>query len=128
MILKIDKLARENGVRIIPQISLDGDSNADTVHEWLSNQATKEKIIGDLLSIIKEKDYDGIHVNFEDVYYEDKELFNEFVADLYNSFHSNGLLVTLFVRMGDATYDSNLLAQVSDHIIIKASDSAYRTR
>ncbi len=86
-------------MKIIPQISLDEDSNADNVHEWLSSQETKEKI-GDLLSIIKEKGYDGIHVNFEDVYYEDKELFNEFVADLYNAFHSNKLLVTVFVRMG----------------------------
>ena len=82
----------------------------------------QEKIIGDLLSIIKEQGYDGVHVNFEDVYYEDKELFNEFMANLYKAFHSNGLLVTVFVRIGDATYDPNLLAQVSDRIMIKAFD------
>ena len=39
----IDKLGKENGVKIIPQISLDRDSNAGTVHEWLSSPETKRK-------------------------------------------------------------------------------------
>ena len=109
-------------MKIIPQITLDENSNADDIHKWLSNPQTKEKMIGDLLNVVKNNGYEGVHLNFEDINWEDKELFNEFVADVYNSFHSSGLLVSVFVRQGDDTYDSKLLAEVSDHIVIKAFD------
>ena len=119
---KIDHLARESGVQIVPSITLDENSTADDVHNWLSNPQTQDQMIQNLLSVIKTKGYQGVHLNFEDVYWEDKELYNQFVTDLYNSFHHSGLLLTLFVRLGDDTYDTKLLSDVSDHIIVKAFD------
>ena len=119
---KIDHLARENGVQIVPSITLDENSTADDVHKWLSNPQTQDQMIQNLLNVIKTKGYQGIHINFEDVHWEDKELYNQFVTDLYNSFNHSGLLLTLFVRLGDDTYDTKLLSDVSDHMIVKAFD------
>ena len=119
---KIDRLARENDVQIVPSITLDENSTADDVHNWLSNPQTQDQMIENLLSVIKTKGYQGVHLNFEDVHWEDKELYNQFVSELYNSFHQSGLLLTLFVRLGDETYDTKLLSGVSDHIIVKAFD------
>lgn len=119
---QIDVLARENKVKIIPSISLNRNSNADYVHEWLSDPNTTDEMIKDFLNLVKNKGYQGIHLDFYDVHWADRELFNQFVADLYETFHSNGLVLTVFVRIGDATYDAKVLSEVSDHIIIKAFD------
>ena len=119
---KIDHIARESGVQIVPSITLDENSTADDVHKWLSNPQTQDQMIQNLLNVIKTKGYQGVHLNFEDVHWEDKELYNQFVTDLYNSFNHSGLLLTLFVRLGDDTYDTKLLSDVSDHMIVKAFD------
>ncbi|WP_071393431.1 polysaccharide deacetylase family protein [Bacillus tuaregi] len=119
---KIDHLAREHGVQIIPSITLDENSTADDVHNWLSNPQTQDQMIQNLISTMTTKDYQGVHLNFEDVYWEDKDFYNQFVTKLYQSFHQSGLLLTLFVRLGDDTYDTQLLSDVSDHLIVKAFD------
>ncbi|WP_191090541.1 glycosyltransferase [Niallia endozanthoxylica] len=119
---KIDYLAKKNGVQIIPSITLDANSTADDVHNWLSNPQTQNQIIQNLLSVIQTKGYQGVHLNFESVHWEDKELYYQFVADLYHSFHHSGLLLTVFVRLGDDTYDTKLLSDVSDHMIVRAFD------
>lgn len=119
---QIDHLARESGVQIVPSITLDENSTADDVHNWLSNPQMQDQMIQNLLNVIKTKGYQGVHLNFEDVYWEDKELYNQFVTKLYQSFHQSGLLLTVFVRLGDDTYDTKLLSDVSDHIIVKAFD------
>ncbi|KAA9015511.1 polysaccharide deacetylase family protein [Niallia endozanthoxylica] len=119
---RIDYLVRESGVQIVPSITLDQNSTADDVHNWLSNPQTQDQMSQNLLNVIKTNGYQGVHLNFEDVHWEDKDLYNQFVTKLYHSFHNSGLLLTLFVRLGDDTYDTKLLSDVSDHLIVKAFD------
>jgi len=118
----IDYFAKQNGVQIVPSITLDQNSTADDVHNWLSNPQTQDGMIQNLLNVVKTNGYQGVHLNFEDVYWEDKDLYNQFVSKLYQSFHHSGLLLTLFVRLGDDTYDTTLLSDVSDYLIVKAFD------
>ncbi|MGP6140166.1 glycosyltransferase [Jeotgalibaca sp. A127] len=120
--LEIDLLATENNVQIVPSISLSESTTADDLHDWLSNPAIKDKIIKNLLNKIKTKGYKGLHLNLSAVHWDDRELYNEFVTDLYNTFHQSNLLLTVFVRLGDETYDTKFLTQVSDHIMANVFD------
>lgn len=119
---KIDALAEENNVQILPSITLDENSTADDLHNWLANPQTQKQMIQNLLRVVKSKNYQGLHLYLDDIHWEDKDLYNQFVTDLYDVFHQSGLLLTSFVRLGDDTYDTKLLSEVSDHIMVKIFD------
>lgn len=119
---EIDSLGRENDIQIIPSITLDEESTADDFHHLLSDPETQDQMIENLLNTIKTEGYQGIHLNFDDVLWKDKELYNQFVTKLYTSFHESELLLSLFVRLGDETYDTKLLSEVADHIMVNVFD------
>lgn len=118
----IDALAREKDVQILPSIALDEESTADDFHNWLANPQKQKEMIQNLLQIVKTNNYQGLHLNLDNIHWEDKELYNQFVTDLYHTFNQSGLLLTSFVRLGDDTYDVELLSEVSDHIMVKLFD------
>lgn len=119
---RIDSLSQDYGVLILPSISFDEEMSADDFHRLLSSPDSQTQLVEHLLDTIESNDYQGIHLNFDDVLWEDKERYQEFVAETYEAFQDSDLLLSLFVRLGDDTYDAELLSDVSDYVMVNLFD------
>ncbi|MCG8542553.1 MAG: stalk domain-containing protein, partial [Clostridia bacterium] len=62
----------------------------DLTDKFLNNSIARERVINDLLEMIKDNDIDGINIDFENVYVKNKELLVQFVREMTPVFHENG--------------------------------------
>ncbi len=106
----------------------DNQFNPDLTHAFLSNPISRETTIIKLLNLIKEYDMNGINIDFENVYLEDKDKLVQFVRELVPVFHENQLVVSMDVTTKSLSenwsmfYDRKALGEVVDYINIMAYD------
>jgi len=94
----------------------------------LSNPTAREKAVNKLIQYAKDYKLDGINVDFENMRIADKNLFTQFVKELYQKTKPLGITlsvdVTVIVKYSNwsESYDRKALAQVSDYIALMAYD------
>ncbi|WP_129597422.1 glycosyl hydrolase family 18 protein [Anaerophilus nitritogenes] len=109
------------------------DFNPKLTQEFFKNPYGKEKAIKDLLKLVKDNNIDGINIDFENVYLEDKDNMVMFVRELAAVFHEQNLVVSMDVTVkgGSATwslcYDRQRLGEVIDYMILMAYDEHWGT-
>jgi len=95
---------------------------------FLNNSAARERVINDLLKLIKENNMDGINIDFENVYLKNKELLVQFVRELTPVFHENDLVVSIDVTVKGGSdnwsrfYDRRALGEVVDYMAVMTYD------
>ncbi|GEN50741.1 glycosyltransferase [Alkalibacterium pelagium] len=119
---RIDSLGKDHDVLITPSITLGEGVDAEGFHNLLASPDSQDQMVAHLLETTEMNEYQGIHLHFDDVLWEDKELFNAFITKTYQAFHEADLSLSLFIRLGDDTYDSSLLSKVSDYIMVNLFD------
>lgn len=107
---------------------VDNDFNPDLTHELLSKSSIREKLIGNLLDIYIEYGFQGINIDFENVHLKSKDLFTQFVRELYPVFKQAGIKVSMDIT-GISTsenwslfYDRQRLSNTVDYMILMAYD------
>lgn len=107
---------------------IDNKFDPELTHAFLSNEEARKKAVADLLKRVKDYGMTGINVDFENIKIEDRDLLTEFVSELYDAFHPEGLLVSVDVtpqisgNVKDEVYDRKALSEVSDYVILMAYD------
>jgi spore germination protein YaaH len=91
----LEKL-RAAGTRIVPSIM--NDFSAERVHTMVSDPQKRSAHIQDLLALVVENGYDGIDIDYESMYAEDRENFTLFIEELAQVFHANGKLLSIAVH------------------------------
>lgn len=119
---RIDSLGKDHGVLITPAITLGEGVNAEDFHKLLASPESQDQMVTHLLETTEMNEYQGLHLHIDDVLWEDKELFNSFITKTYQAFQEADLLLSLFIRLGDDTYDSALLSKVSDYVMVNLFD------
>ncbi len=66
----------------------------DITRELFTNEEARENFIQNLLSILIEKNYYAVNIDFEENYPEDRELYNEFLRLVTPRIKENGFLVS----------------------------------
>lgn len=100
----------------------------DWTHEMLSDKALRNKVVGQIIAYAALYDLDGINIDFENVYMKDKDLFSEFVAELSEMLHQQGMVVSIDVTVpwGSERYslfaDRVALAKSVDYVMLMAYD------
>jgi spore germination protein YaaH len=118
--------ARNRGYKI--WVLFSNSFDPDLTHEFLNNSLAREKVIEDLLRMIKENDMDGVNIDFENVYLKDKEKLVQFVRELTPVFHENGLVVSMDVTVKGGSenwslfYDRKALGEVVDYMAVMTYD------
>ncbi|WP_074087646.1 glycosyl hydrolase family 18 protein [Paenibacillus sp. P32E] len=90
-----------NSVGVLPYAlvsnygSTDWDSNA--AHQVLTNAAIKQKLITNMLSLVKTNHYKGINIDFEAVLPSDRDAMTIFVRDVASTMKGQGLLTMVSV-------------------------------
>lgn len=105
----------------------------DLTDKFLNNSIARERVINDLLEMIKDNDIDGINIDFENVYVKNKELLVQFVREMTPVFHENGLVVSIDVTVkggGDnwsKFLDRKALGEVVDYMAVMTYDEHWRS-
>ncbi|WP_336746053.1 glycosyl hydrolase family 18 protein [Paenibacillus sp. y28] len=64
--------------------------NKDVVRGMLATPETRRAFIQSMVQLIQQYEFDGVNMDFEDVYYEDREKLNDFYRELGREMRSRG--------------------------------------
>lgn len=107
---------------------VDNSFDPDLTHELLKATSKREEVISNLLDIYLDYGFNGINLDFENVYYKDKDLLTQFVRELYPVFKEQGLIVSMDVTTISTSenwsmcYDRKRIQESLDYIMLMAYD------
>lgn len=121
--------AKSNNILTYAMVSNYFDGNI--TKSLLENPANRQTLINNILQSLKQNNYKGVNIDLEAIYSYDRNQFTAFMSELYNTLHSQGLLVTVAVpaKTYDNTsdgwsgaYDYAQISKYADKVIIMAYD------
>ncbi|MBR6504132.1 MAG: hypothetical protein IKT41_00125 [Clostridia bacterium] len=120
------KWAKEENYKIWAMIS--NNSMPQTTSEIMRDYYLREKLINEILDLAYKYDLDGINIDFENMYEEDKDLFSRFIIELAPRLKEMNLVLSVDVTAPDGSpmwsgcFERNVIGYVSDYIIFMAYD------
>ena len=118
--------AKENGYKVWAMFS--NDSMIETTHEILSDYKLRQTTIQNLLELAVKYEVDGINLDFENMYEEDKDLYTRFVIELYPRLREYGMNLSVDVTAPDGSptwslcFDRYDISRNCDYLIFMAYD------
>ncbi|MEB1810194.1 MAG: spore protein O [Bacillaceae bacterium] len=121
--------AKENGVA--PFVTIQNKFDPAMTHTILSSAALRTTTIENMLELVQTKGYDGINLNFENMYASDRALFNEFVRELVDVFHAHNypVIVSVPAKTGDfptwawsGTFEYRTIGELADYVQVMTYD------
>ena len=118
--------AKQNNYQVWPIIS--NNSYIDTTSEIMRDYDLREELINQIVDYITEYQLDGINIDFENMYEEDKDYFSRFLIELRPRLNEIGVILSVDVTAPDGgetwsmCYDRNVIGNVADYIIFMAYD------
>lgn len=120
----IMKLADTHHVKIMPLVNnYSGNTwDSDILHKLFADPNKENRVIRNLLKIVKTNGYSGINIDFEQVRHVDKQNLTHFMAMLAAQFHKQGLMVTEDVPADDPNFAYGYLAKSVDRMMVMLYD------
>lgn len=104
------------------------DFDVKRTNTFLHSTTARKHFISNLLAEYSHKGYEGINIDFENVYKEDKRQLTQFVAELTSAFRRENMVVSMDVTVmgGSDTwskcYDRKALGHLVDYLAIMTYD------
>lgn len=123
--------ARNKGYKVWPLVSNSFDPDMTKV--FLADEAAQDRAIRQLLLFTALYDLDGINIDFENVYDDDKDRFTAFVGRLTQKLKQQGMVVSIDatvpanVPMWSNFYDREALGRIVDYFMVMTYDEHWRT-
>lgn len=92
--------------------------DSELAHTILSSSEVQNILITNILSTMKNKGYLGLNIDFEFIYPEDRNLFNQFVRQLVNRLHPEGYSVSIALAAKTSDTTSGILAGAQDYAVL----------
>lgn len=70
------------------------DPGSKLAHIILSNEEIQERLLGNIIYTMRAKGYQGLNIDFENTYPNDRELYNQFLQRAVNRLHREGYYVS----------------------------------
>jgi spore germination protein YaaH len=124
------KAAREAGLRALPSI-LNGGFDRERVAAIIHDGDKRAAHIDAIVQLVVENGYDGIDIDYESLYEEDRDAFTAFIEELAAALHQEGKLLSTTVHPktgeggtwgGPKAHDWAKLGAVSDEFKIMIYD------
>ncbi|MEN6325973.1 MAG: glycosyl hydrolase family 18 protein [Syntrophomonas sp.] len=120
-------LARSQGLKNHASVVLMGK---DPLHQLLSSNENRARLIGNLLDEVKQNGYDGVNIDFELMAASDGGNFTTFLRELKTSLGPDkDLSVAVFARTGKekwaTPYEYKNIGEIADWVVIMAYDYSY---
>ncbi|XZF15038.1 glycosyltransferase [Chitinophagaceae bacterium MMS25-I14] len=115
---------KASGIRVVPVLSnfYHDNFNGDAIHRIVTTPAKRERLISDVINILKKNKFAGINVDFEELKEETDENIISFMKELYERLHAENLLVTQDVSPFNDDYNYEELVKYNDYIFLMAYD------
>ncbi len=100
----------------------------DLTKELLADEAAQENVINQIIIYSSIYNLDGINIDFENVYYEDKDRLTIFVDKLTDALKKQNLIVSMDMTIPSSSpiwskfYDREKLSQILDYCIVMTYD------
>ncbi|WP_432408215.1 glycosyl hydrolase family 18 protein [Wukongibacter sp. M2B1] len=123
--------AHEKGYKVWGLV--DNDFDPKLTSEAINNEEIKNKVIAQIAFYASLYDLDGINIDFENVYYEDRDALTKFVEDLTNILKKQNLVVSIDVTVPSGSerwskvYDRESLSEIVDYVALMAYDEHWGT-
>lgn len=109
-----------NAMNIKPLLTLTNldrfeEFNSDLVASVLRQEAVQNILIENLLATIKAKGYQGVNIDFEYIYPEDRENYNQFLRRLVARFRPEGLVVATALAPKISADQEGVLYEAHDY-------------
>ena len=118
--------AHNNGIKVWAMIS--NESMIETTSEIMNDYALRNKLINNIVDLVVKYNLDGINIDFENMYMEDKAMFNRFLIELEPRLNEMGKALSVDVTAPDGSetwsmcFDRNTISKVADYIIFMGYD------
>lgn len=89
--------------------------SSETAHEILTDLKIQATLIDNIVKVLDEKDYYGLNVDFEYIFPEDRQNFNNFISRLVNRLHPMGYQISVAVAPKTSATQSGLLYEAHDY-------------
>ena len=123
--------AHDKGYKVWPLISNSFDP--DMTKEFLADETAQDRTVRQLLLFTALYDLDGINIDFENVYDDDKDRLTAFVAKLADRLREQRVVVSIDatvpsgVPMWSNCYDRAALGKLVDYFMVMTYDEHWRT-
>lgn len=118
--------AHENGYKVWPSIS--NNSYKETTSVILNDYKLRQKLINNIVNVALENSFDGINLDFENIFKNDKDMFTRFVIELAPRLKEYGMVLSVDVTAPDGSddwsmcYNRHELAKAADYLVFMAYD------
>ena len=91
----VTQFAKAHGIKVMPIVD-NGEFDPWVGHALLSDGATQTRALDGLTWMVNNFGYDGLNIDFENLYNSDRDLFSAFMTNVYARIHrENGKTVTM---------------------------------
>lgn len=123
---KAYKFIKNSGVKVMPMLSnfneFNKGFNGPALHRIFTNDKKSDRLINDLIKMLRKNNFIGINVDFEELVEERNEVLAKFQQKLYKALHREGFLVTQNVSPFNEDYNYPLLSKCNDYLFLMAYD------
>lgn len=92
-----------------------GSFSSDIAHAILTNQAAQDALVENVISVLQEKKYYGVIVDFEYIFPFDRESYNQFLRRIATQLHALGYILATAVAPKTSTNQPGLLYEAHDY-------------
>ena len=122
--------AHNNGYKVWPMVSnaVAANESLNITSNIMNSYENRKKLIEDIVQKCVEYDLDGINIDFENMYAEDKDMYSRFIIELTPRLKEIGMVTSVDVTAPDGgktwslCFDRNVIGDVADYIIFMAYD------
>ena len=124
------KWAHNNGYKVWPMVSnaYAAKESLDINSNIMKNYENRKELIESIVEKCVKYDLDGINIDFENMYAEDKDLYSRFIIELTPRLKEIGMVTSVDVTAPDGgetwsmCFDRHVIGDVADYIIFMAYD------
>ena len=114
-IIAAAKAAGVAPLMVITNTVPEGGFNSDVAHSILNESVARENLINSAIRIATEKGYYGINIDFEYIYPDDRNAYNDFLAELKQRTSDEGLGLSTAVAPKISDTQQGLLYEAHDY-------------
>ncbi|MBO5228818.1 MAG: LysM peptidoglycan-binding domain-containing protein, partial [Lachnospiraceae bacterium] len=132
----IDKAWQNRALPILTLTPLDisGNFNNNLISAVVRNPTARDRLINELISVMQNKGYGGLDIDFEFIKAEDRDAFTEFVRVCTDRMHAEGYQVSVALAPKTSAEQKGVLyegkdyraiGEIADHVLIMTYEWGY---
>ncbi|HWO75270.1 MAG TPA: LysM peptidoglycan-binding domain-containing protein [Bacillus sp. (in: firmicutes)] len=103
----------------VPMMSISNftvtEAGENIAHAVLASEENRERLLTNILSVMKAKGYQGLNIDFENVLPQDRELYNQFLQRAVDTLHQEGFFVSTSLAPKISGEQKGLLYEAHDY-------------